>query len=144
MGLNFYHSFFTHKKQKHMATFETTLIVNKNDLDELNHVNNIRYVEWVQDVAKAHWQEKASTKIIKDYHWVMLSHYIEYKSSAFLNDVIKLKTYIINYKGATSTRIVEIYNDTDKLLAKSETTWCLINSETNRPARITPEIIDLF
>ena len=127
-----------------MQTFETTLIVTQNDLDELNHVNNIRYVEWVQDVAKAHWLKHASPKIINDYHWIMLSHYIEYKSPALLNDVITLKTYVINSEGVTTTRMVEIYKDSDTLLAKSETTWCLINSQTKRPARITPEIMDLF
>ncbi|MEN3322258.1 thioesterase family protein [Mariniflexile soesokkakense] len=132
------------KIYNNMQTFETTLVVTQNDLDELNHVNNIRYVEWVQDIAKAHWLKNASSKIIKDYHWVMLSHYIEYKSSALLNDVIKLKTYVINSEGVTTTRIVEIYNDADKLLAKSETTWCLISSKTKRPSRITPEIINLF
>ena len=127
-----------------MQIFETTLTVTRHDLDELNHVNNIRYVEWVQDIAKAHWQEKASSKIKNNYHWVMLSHYIEYKSAALLNDIIRLKTYIINYEGVKTTRIVEIYNNTNKLLTKSETTWCLINIETNKPARITPEITHLF
>ncbi|WP_308993245.1 acyl-CoA thioesterase [Mariniflexile litorale] len=127
-----------------MKPFETTLIVTPSDLDELNHVNNVRYIEWVQHIAKAHWQKNASSTILKDYYWVMLSHYIEYKTPAFLNDVISLKTYIINFKGATSTRMVEIYNEANKLLAKSETNWCLINSETKRPARITPEIIRLF
>lgn len=127
-----------------MQTFETTLVVTQNDLDELNHVNNIRYVEWVQDIAKAHWLANASPDIINDYYWVMLSHYIEYKNEALLNDIIKLKTYVINSQGVTITRIVEIYNNSDKLLAKSETTWCLISTETKRPARITPEIIDLF
>ena len=38
-----------------MQIFETSRIVKTNDLDELNHVNNIRYVEWVQNIAKAHW-----------------------------------------------------------------------------------------
>lgn len=127
-----------------MQTFETTLVVTQNDLDELNHVNNIRYVEWVQDVAKSHWLSNASPEIINNYYWVMLSHYIEYKSEALLNDVIKLKTYVINSEGVTTTRMVEICNSNDKLLAKSETTWCLISNETKRPARIMPEIIDLF
>lgn len=127
-----------------MQTFETRLTVSQNDLDELNHVNNIKYVEWVQEIAKSHWLKKAPLKIINNYHWIMLSHSIEYKSPAFLNDIINLKTYIINYEGAKSARCVEIYNDADKLLAKSKTLWCLINSKTNRPVRITPEIIGLF
>jgi acyl-CoA thioester hydrolase len=127
-----------------MQIFETSRIVKPNDLDELNHVNNIRYVEWVQNIAKAHWLQNASPKIIKDYYWVMLSHCIEYKSAAFLNDNIKLKTYVTKSEGVTSVRIVEISNANNKLLAKSETRWCLISNQTNRPARITAEIIDLF
>ncbi|MDO7173335.1 acyl-CoA thioesterase [Mariniflexile sp. AS56] len=127
-----------------MQTFETSLTVTENDLDELNHVNNIRYVQWVQDIAKAHWLKNASENILKTYHWVMLSHYIEYKGSALLDDVVTIKTYVVDSKGATSMRMVEIYNDAQKLLTKSETSWCLINTKTKRPARITPEIIDLF
>ena len=127
-----------------MQIFETSTIVKPNDLDDLNHVNNVRYVEWVQKIAKAHWEHSASKQILKDYYWVMLSHFIEYKSAALLNDSIKFKTYVIKSEGVTSVRMVEISNANNKLLAKSETTWCLMNVQTNRPTRITSEIIELF
>jgi acyl-CoA thioester hydrolase len=128
-----------------MQTFETLITVNKNDLDELNHVNNIRYVEWVQEIAKQHWLKNASSETLDNYFWVMTNHCIEYKNSAFLHDTLKLKTYIKNSKGAISTRIVEITNnETNQLLAKSETKWCLISMKTKRPVRIAPEITELF
>lgn len=127
-----------------MQIFETSTIVKPNDLDELNHVNNVRYVEWVQNIAKAHWVHSASKQILKDYYWVMLSHFIEYKSAALLNDSIKFKTYVVKSEGVTSVRMVEISNANNKLLAKSETTWCLMSVQTNRPTRITSEIIELF
>ena len=73
-----------------MQTFETLITVNKNDLDELNHVNNIRYVEWVQEIAKQHWLKKASQDTLENFFWVMTNHCIEYKNEAFLNDNIKL------------------------------------------------------
>lgn len=128
-----------------MKVFESNLTVNQDDLDELNHVNNVRYVQWVQEVAKMHWQNEASSEMIKDYYWVMIKHCIEYKNSAYLNDVVTLKTYIENSKGPISTRIVEIINTASgQLLAKSKTEWCLINVQTQKPMRITPEIEDLF
>lgn len=127
-----------------MQIFETSTIVKPNDLDDLNHVNNVRYVEWVQKIAKAHWEHRASKQILKDYYWVMLSHFIEYKRAALLNDSIKFKTYVVKSEGVTSVRMVEISNANNKLLAKSETTWCLMNVQTNRPTRITSEIIELF
>lgn len=126
-----------------MQVFETFITVTPDDLDELNHVNNVRYVQWVQDVAKQHWQEGASKAVLNHYFWVMLSHFIEYKNPALLGNTLKLKTYVKSYKGATSIRIVEISNET-VLVARSETTWCLMNTQTNRPARITKEITDLF
>ncbi len=128
-----------------MKTFETSLIVLQQHIDDLNHVNNVHYVQWVQDIAKAHWQSKASTSIQTKYSWFLLSHYIEYKGAAFLNDIINLKTYIAKAEGVTYTRVVEMHNaTTNKLLAKSETKWCFINAKTGRPSRIPKEIVSLF
>ncbi len=128
-----------------MQVFETQITVTKNDIDELNHVNNVRYIEWVNEIAKKHWQKNTSKELNKNYYWVLLNHHIEYKNSAFVNDVILLKTFIEKSEGATSTRIVEMYNSkTDKLLVKSKTNWCLIDANTNRPTRITDEISTLF
>lgn len=128
-----------------MEIYETQITVSKNDLDELNHVNNVRYVQWVNDAAKMHWLQNTTEAITKNYYWVVLNHHIEYKSSAFLNDVITLKTYVSKSEGVRSTRIVEMYNSkTNRLLIKSETNWCLMDAKTNRPTRITDEIINLF
>ena len=128
-----------------MRIFESIITVTEKDLDELNHVNNIRYVEWVQEIAKQHWLKKASQDTLENFFWVMTNHCIEYKNEAFLNESIKLKTYIKKYSGATCTRVVEITNnESNTVLAISETKWCLINVKTKRPARITSEITDLF
>ncbi len=128
-----------------MQIFETNIQVSKDDLDALNHVNNVRYVKWVNDVAEIHWSNQATKEIKELYYWVLLSHSIEYKSSAFLNDIITLKTYVTKSEGVTSTRIVEMFNAaSNKLLAKSETIWCLMNSKTNKPSRIQGEIVNLF
>ena len=92
-----------------------------------------------------HWQKNTSKEINDNYYWVLLSHNIDYKSSAYLNEVITLKTYITKSEGVTSKRIVEMYNSkTNKLLVKSETNWCLFDAKTNRPTRMTDEIINLF
>ena len=128
-----------------MQTFEILITVNQDDLDNLNHVNNVRYVQWVQDVATQHWDTNATNKILSEYFWVLLEHHIKYKNPAVLGDVIKLKTYIKSSGGVTCVRIVEIYNnETDKLLASSETTWCLVSQNNMKPARITDEIRSLF
>lgn len=128
-----------------MQTFDKHIVVFQDDLDNLNHVNNVRYVQWVQDIAEEHWASKTTDTIRNNYFWILLKHYIEYKSPAILGDVLKLVTYVKKSEGVTSIRIVEIYNqNTEKLLVTSETTWCFMTSQKNRPARITQEVFDLF
>lgn len=128
-----------------MKIYEQILQVKPDDLDELNHVNNVRYIEWVNDVAKAHWTKLATQDMLQNYFWVLINHHITYKSQAILNDNILLKTFVKSSEGVTSTRIVEIYNnDTQKLLATSETKWCFMDAKAKKPARITSEIINLF
>jgi len=59
--------------------------------------------------------------------------------------MIHVKTYVTKSEGVTSTRIVKMFNaKTNKLLVKSETNWCLVSAKTNRPTRITTEIVELF
>lgn len=128
-----------------MHTYFKETTVTEKDLDGLNHVNNVRYVQWVQDVAEEHWNSKATHRISETYYWVMLNHHIQYKGQAYLGDVLELKTYVTKSEGVISTRMVEIYHkDSGKLLTASETNWCLISKANNRPTRIPQEIINLF
>ena len=126
-----------------MRVYETTKTVKKDDLDELNHVNNVRYVQWVQDIAKAHWNDYASDDIRNKNFWVLLSHTIDYKGAALLGEVIQLKTYVTSHHGATCHRTVEMHLN-EKCIVKSETKWCLLSHATQRPTRISPEIVELF
>tara|TARA_B100000768_G_scaffold110752_1_gene102678 strand:+ start:3058 stop:3450 length:393 start_codon:yes stop_codon:yes gene_type:complete len=126
-------------------TLEKEITVSKNDLDDLNHVNNIIYIRWIQEIAKFHWESLVSNDIRKNYYWVLLEHQIKYLHPAFLGDKIKIKTYIEKTGGIKSNRIVEIYNtDTNILIVKSKTIWCLINAKSNKPSRITDEIRQAF
>lgn len=128
-----------------MRIFEKYITVSKDDLDDRNHVNNVRYVQWVQDIAQDNWINNTTTNLRQTYYWVLLSHHIQYKAGAYLGDNLLLKTFVTKCEGLRSTRIVEIYNhNTNKLLTSSETIWCLMLHATDKPTRITQEIVDLF
>ncbi|MBT8286693.1 MAG: acyl-CoA thioesterase [Flavobacteriaceae bacterium] len=128
-----------------MPFYTHTVQVERSDLDDLNHVNNVRYVQWIQDIAKAHWESEATDKMRSDYFWVVIRHTIDYKSSAVLYDYINIRTFVQESSGVTSTRIVEMFHaETDSLIVRSETVWCLIDAKSKRPTRITDEIVELF
>lgn len=128
-----------------MKNFEKKIIVNEKDLDGLDHVNNLVYVKWAIDIAKNHWENISTEKMIKSYHWVLLEHNIKYILPSYLNDKILLKTYIDDTTRIKSKRVVEFYNIRyNKIIAISNTSWCLINSKSKKIMRINDQILNVF
>lgn len=125
--------------------FEIFITVTRQDLDDMQHVNNVVYLQWVQDAALAHWNAKAGTAIREKYKWVVLRHEIDYKSPGYLHDALVLKTWVYDYNGVRSTRLVQIIRQKDnKLLAQASTSWCLLQAASGKPVRIGEDIMDLF
>jgi acyl-CoA thioester hydrolase len=124
--------------------FELELHVGPADIDELNHVSNIVYVRWVQEVAVAHWLALASAGAQREIVWVVLRHEIDYKSPAVVNDEIVARTWVGNVTGITFERYTEIVRRDELLLARARTLWCPINAQTGRPTRVSEEIRTKF
>lgn len=124
-------------------TFTYKLIVSKNEIDLLNHVNNLVYIKWVLKAAEKHWAELSSEVINNKFVWVVLRHEIDYLAAAMLADEITISTWIGESKGVKSDRFVEIKKG-DKLLAKAKTTWCLLAVETMKAIRIPNEVLSLL
>mgnify|MGYP006249249827 FL=1 len=55
-----------------MSNFEQFLKVKSEDLDHLDHVNNIRYLEWIQKLARNHWEAVTTTSQREKNVWVVL------------------------------------------------------------------------
>ena len=127
-----------------LPVFEVTRQVSDTEIDDLNHVNNVVYVQWANDIAMDHWQQVATQEILDQYDWVMIKHCIEYKRSAMLGDEILIKTQVGRATNVRYERFIEIYNKkTMKLLAKTTSDWCAID-KAGKPVRISQELRDLF
>tara|TARA_B110000003_G_scaffold53347_1_gene53100 strand:+ start:45312 stop:45701 length:390 start_codon:yes stop_codon:yes gene_type:complete len=126
-----------------MKIFEKSYHVLNSNIDELGHVNNIVYFEWIQDIANLHWKELKQGVDTSESIWVVIRHEIDYLNQALLGDVLKTKTWVGKTVGLKSVRHVEFYKD-DKLIAKSKTTFCLLNQKTFKPIRITDQILSIL
>lgn len=126
-----------------MNTFESIIIVNSKDIDELNHVNNIVYLQWINNISLKHWDKLSNNEINSHYIWVAARHEIDYIKPAYLNEKLTIKTYIDTIEGVKSIRKVQIYRK-NELLAKSKTIWILLDAATHKITRIPKEIQDLF
>ncbi|MEG9326417.1 acyl-CoA thioesterase [Salinimicrobium catena] len=119
--------------------------VSKEHLDDLNHVNNVIYVQWIQDIAKEHWEVRASDDLKSKFIWVVIRHEIDYKKQAFLGDEILIETYVGETTFVTSERYVNIKNaKTGDVLVAAKSMWCLLDADTKRPTKITEELRTVF
>jgi acyl-CoA thioester hydrolase len=128
-----------------MCVYRKILKVRQNDLDTLEHVNNVRYVEWIQQISKEHWESKVDRRTLDQIIWVVRNHNITYYESAKLNDSIVISTQVKNWKGPISIRQVEMKNNkTGKLLVMATTEWCALHPKNFKPIRVSSEIRQLF
>ena len=126
-----------------MSVFETNYTVVTSNIDELKHVNNVVYLQWIQDIANLHWNELKHGVDTAGYVWVVIRHEIDYVGQALLGDTITAKTWVGKTAGLKSTRHVEFYRN-NKLLVKAQTTFCLLHAKSFKPMRITDEILAML
>ena len=120
-----------------MNSFARSRLVQSEDVDALNHMNNVRYLEWVQDISGEHWHSLAPDGWERDYIWVVRSHAITYFHQAFAGDILEVETFVKAFRGPVSTRVVRFKKQgTEQLLAESTTDWVLIDRSSHRPVRI--------
>ncbi|CAM1361869.1 Acyl-CoA thioester hydrolase [Tenacibaculum sediminilitoris] len=126
-----------------MSLFEQKHLVTPEEIDEYNHVNNVVYVQWMQNISDAHWKELSKNASNIDYVWFVIRHEIAYKNQAILGDEVILRTWVGKTEGIKSIRHFEFYRD-KTLLVKSQTTFCLLDAKTRKPKRITKEVTNLL
>ena len=126
--------------------FEIEKTVKEKHLDEFNHVNNVQYLFWVQEIAKAHWRKLIQNKNISiKGSWIVRSHKIEYKNFTNLNDKIIVSTYVKNAKGFSSERLIKMkLKNSKKILIKCLTKCCFVELNTLKLKKIPQEIIRLL
>ena len=125
--------------------FEMPIRVESADLDGLNHVNNVVYLRWVQDVATAHWFAGAPPEDQASLIWMVVRHEIDYQTPAVLGDEIILRTWIGAAAGLRFDRHTEILRASDrKVLAKARTVWVPIDPASGRPKRVSERVRNMF
>jgi acyl-CoA thioester hydrolase len=122
-------------------SFSIPIRILPDDIDFMGHVNNARYLGWVQDVVLAHWNKLAPAEEVARLAWVALKHEITYRRPAFLDDQVIAETVLEKIAGARSFYNTVIRRG-EEVLAEVQSMWCCIDAETRRPARIDREVAE--
>jgi acyl-CoA thioester hydrolase len=113
------------------------------DIDFMGHVNNSRYLAWVQDAVLEHWRNLAPPEAVAQRAWVALKHEITYRKPAFLEDKVVANVVLESIHGARAFYETVIRRG-EEVLAEVKSSWCCIDAETLRPARIGADIAAYF
>lgn len=125
--------------------FEYRIKVMQEHIDELAHVNNVVYVQFMQDVADKHWHSIALSDLEKELVWVVRRHEIDYLHPAVLGDELLIRTWTGEHGTVSWDRHYEIIRPADqKKIITAKSVWVLLDKATGRPRRIEEPMLRRF
>ena len=125
--------------------FTRSFTAEPHHIDELGHVNNAVWVQWIQDLATAHWDAVARPEDHAKVFWVVVRHEIDYRGNIAAGDSVTGETWIDGAsKGAKSDRRVDFRNQAGKIIVAARTTWAMLDKDSQRLKRVRPEIVAPF
>ena len=116
-------------------------------VDENGHVNNVVYVQWMQDAAVRHSDSSGCTRSTQEHGatWVVRSHQIEYLRPTFAGDRVEVLTWVSNFRRVRSLRKYKFVRVKDgTILAKGATDWVFVAADSGRPREIPEDVRTLF
>jgi len=123
--------------------YNYTVGIERADIDAMGHVNNASYLKWVQAAIVSHWERLAPAEAVTKHLWVALKHEITYRKPAFLEDDVVATVLLKKVYGARAFYEIVIRRG-ETVLAEVKSSWCCLDAETHRPARLSASIIERF
>ncbi|MEO1046415.1 MAG: acyl-CoA thioesterase [Pseudomonadota bacterium] len=128
-----------------MTPFTQTFTAQEQHIDELGHVNNAIWVQWIQDIATAHWGSIAPEEMQQRYIWMVTRHEIDYRGNIALGESVTGRTWISDPpRGARFNRNVAFDNAGGKTIVTAITSWALLDRQTQKLLRVRDDITGIF
>lgn len=128
------------------STYSKAITIPKSVIDENGHVNNVAYVQWMQDIAVDHYAAIGGIEAQgSEATWVVREHRVEYLFPAFAGQEIEIRTWVESIRRVRSLRKYEFVRKSDsKILVKGETDWVFVDVKTGSPRAIPQEVTNVF
>ena len=128
-----------------MTRFTTRITAGPEHIDMLGHVNNAVWVQWIQDVAIAHWTTIAPPEHRDAYIWVVTRHEIDYRGNVAEGETVTAETWVAEPpRGARFDRHMRFTGADGKVKVEAKTTWALIDQASGRLVRVPAEVAAPF
>ncbi len=127
------------------AIFTRDFTARPDDIDVLGHVNNARWVQWIQEVATAHWLAVAPAELVDSAVWVVIRHEIDYRRPLLAGEKTTAQTWVAEAaKGARFDRFMRFVGRDGQPLVEARTSWAMIDRASGRPMRVPAALVSRF
>lgn len=128
------------------STYSKTIAVPQSTIDDNGHVNNVAYVQWMQEIAVEHYSSIGGVGAQgPDATWVVRQHKVEYLLPAFVGEEIEIHTWVEYIRRVRSLRRYEFIRKSDgKSLVKGETDWVFVDVKTGSPRAVPEEVVSIL
>ena len=114
--------------------------------NEVNHINNIQYIRWIDKGAEMHCDARGWTReqILEDgVMWFVARHEIDYLAEATSSDQLRLTTWVDDVRRvkAWRTTVIHTLGDPHIEVCRCKTLWVLVNLATRRPVSVPSEMV---
>lgn len=114
-------------------------------IDELGHVNNAVWVQWIQHISTSHWAKRASPEDQAAFVWVIVRHEIDYHRPLLVGEGVVGHTWVAETaKGAKFDRNIVFLGADGRKHVSAVTTWALLDRASGRPMRVPQRLVELF
>lgn len=129
-----------------MTHYTKTITIPPTAIDENGHVNNVVYVQWMQDIAVEHYASAGGVAAQgENATWVVREHKVEYLQPAFAGQEIEIRTWVEDARRVRSMRKYEFVRKADGVvLVRGETDWVFVDTRSGRPLPIPKAVINLL
>lgn len=128
------------------SIYSKIFTIPRKSIDKNGHVNNVAYVQWMQDIAVEHYALIGGIQAQgPDATWVIREHRIEYLLPAFESEEIEIRTWVENIRKVRSLRKYEFTRKVDgKVLVKGESDWVFVDTKSGSPLAIPQEVVNIL
>lgn len=133
---------------EHPHPFQCTItILSHQTSNEVEHVNNIEYLRWIDKAAQLHsdacgWERAALLEA--NVMWFVARHEIDYRSESTPSDKLLLTTWVDDVRRVKSWRTTYIHSllDVPRVVCACKTLWVLVDLETRKPTAIPTKMAE--
>jgi len=129
-----------------IPVFKKLITVSPSVIDANGHVNNVAYVQWMQDIAVEHYASIHGVEAQgANFTWVVREHKIEYLLPAFEGEEIEIQTWIADVRRVRSLRCYKFIRSSDaRLVVRGETEWVFIDAKSGAPRAIPSSVAGIM